>query len=701
MVQCVTAGYNCAKIPIQMKQAVNLRHIVAGGLVLASALNCAAMSLERAKGMALIGRPLDLSVQVKLDPTDDPAALCAVAEVFYADRRVEAGQVQVTSERGTSAEEATVRIRSSALVDEPVVTVSLKAGCKQGLTRRYVLLSELPGQNVVEVPVASARAAVEPAGRPYPATSGGGEGGMNQGAMPPVSRTERVRVTKEKPPLAVKPAAPAESRRAEAKAPTRSVVRNPETPTSAGKPRLKLDSAEILIARDPVLRASTELLTVPQETGSRRVEAAALWRALNATPDSVMRDEQRMLALQTDVTAMRLQNQKNETAIADLKARLQTAQAERYQNALVYGLLAALLLALGAAAYLWTRGRRQSKPQWWGIEDQEFKDASAMAPEPMVATGRSSVDLDVDLSASSVPDVIPEPVVRKPAARAGATPPRGADFQGSLSGGGRAVKVEELLDVQQQADFFLSLGQYEQAIATLRNHISDNVETSALAYLDLLKVFHMQGRKKDYELVRKEFNAAFNSEVPEFAAFGKQTKGLITYESVMPRIVSLWPTEEVLEFIEESIFRKPGQGNDPFDLEAYDELLMLYVVAKDIVKGKRGGSAFDAARSGLAASSNSQGSSWAELERLRFQATSMQPLPVSPTADAGSGSSNLGVLSSRDVEVDIDLSEFPSEFYEAPAPSAPVEKGGPKPAVPDFDLFDLATQAHAASKRKP
>ena len=63
----------------------------------------------------------------------------------------------------------------------------------------------------------------------------------------------------------------------------------------------------------------------------------------------------------------------------------------------------------------------------------------------------------------------------------------------------RAVKAEELFDVQQQADFFVSIGQHDQAIELLRSHIAENFETSALVYLDLFNLYHQLRRPAEYD----------------------------------------------------------------------------------------------------------------------------------------------------------------------------------------------------------
>ena len=157
------------------------------------------------------------------------------------------------------------------------------------------------------------------------------------------------------------------------------------------------------------------------------------------------------------------------------------------------------------------------------------------------------------------------------------------DFALSMTYPSRAVKAEELFDVQQQADFFVSIGQHEQAIEVLRSHIGDGAETSALVYLDLFNLYHQMERKDDYAALREDFNRRFNTKIPAFEMYTDAGPGLEAYQMAMSRIESLWPSPKVLEIIEESIFRRPETNAEAFNLEAYRELLMLYSVAKEII----------------------------------------------------------------------------------------------------------------------
>ncbi len=147
----------------------------------------------------------------------------------------------------------------------------------------------------------------------------------------------------------------------------------------------------------------------------------------------------------------------------------------------------------------------------------------------------------------------------------------------------RVVAAEELFDIQEQADFFVSLGQPEQAIEVLKNHITENVETSALAYMDLFDIYHRTSRQADYAQLREEFNRVFNAQVPDFAEYGAQSKGLEDFPQVLGSIQAIWDHPlQARELIEESIFRQPEQDQQPLDMTAYRELMLLYALSKEL-----------------------------------------------------------------------------------------------------------------------
>ncbi len=599
-----------------------MRIFVLSGLLLLVAFDSMALSLGRHRGVAIIGRPLDVSVQATLDVQDDFNNVCLEADVFYADRRLAGSAVRVTSEKVSSGvQEILIRIRSSALIDEPVVMVYLRAGCQQKTERRYVMLADLVSEAdtpMITLPSTGAATAGAASRSPFTSSSPQAMGGSpaTSSSAAPVRRP-RIRPATASAPggsqAAVEPKllpGAAASATNEGR-PTASTglqrARSARAPDKTHS-RLKLEPLDLTIDRDPALKSSPELLSVPAATEQERSVAAALWRALTAQPQDILRDGERLQTLENAVRNLQIQSQKNQLAVTELNGQLLKARSERYANLLVYALLALLLAAIVVIAYLWRqrglmRITQDNELPWWrknkssekgwadsAQDDAVSKPSTEAAPQmktPRKERNSSGAALDLDLDLGLEESGFSE---SKHFSRLGNTdslsslPSRDrSDFAMSMTHMARAVKAEELFDVQQQADFFVSLGQHEQAIEVLRNHISDNAQTSALVYLDLVNLYHQLNRKADYEALREDFNQLFNAKIPSFDLYSDSSPGLESYHGALSRIEALWPSPKVLDIIEESIFRKPDSHDEVFDLGAYRELLLLYAVAKEII----------------------------------------------------------------------------------------------------------------------
>ncbi len=685
-------------------------------LLLIATTASTAMSLGRSRGAALIGRPLDISVQAILDAQETPANLCLEADVFYADNKLEKFRVLVSAEKAAGSQNALIRIRSSVLVDEPVVTVNLRAGCQQKNEKRYVLLADLVPDLASSQPAAEAAAAAgtaepAPAQRALPAVSpstGAAPGRSTARSRPDAAAAAQTGSADAARQPAPKPKA---ALAAEQAFPRLGPRPKPARVAEKSGPRLKLEPVDLSIERDPVLKASTEMLSTPASSDQERSVAAALWRALSAQPQDILRDAEKIQALESSVLSLRAQAQKNQLAIKDLTGQLEKAQSERYANMLVYGLGLLLLLALVAIAYLWRRWSlvrldseealpwwRKDKPQDQGwsnslrdgglvampIEAESEKDSfvSAKAPapvEPGFASGKRLPSFGY--AESSFPAAIE---VRE-------------DFSNSMPQIARTVKAEELVDVQQQADFFVSLGQHEQAIEVLRGHIGGHVDTSALVYLDLFDLYHQLGRKADYEDLRDDFNELFNAKVPAFDLYTDTSPGLEVYETAMSRIEALWPSSKALELIEESIFRKPDATTKAFDLEAYRELLLLYGVAKEINKPRFNNEDSVLLRD-FPAISAEQPDVKLPSHTSKFMATSIQPLSANVREnrhlDTLPGPFTVLPKASPRLGLDIDLDELSSDGVSIePSSRSALDN------VIEFDFSD--SQPHSTSRKIP
>ena len=576
-----------------------LPKFVLGAMLVGVTASTFAVSLGRMRGTAIVGRAFDVTLLARLGSGEQLSDLCLTTEIFFGDNLISPARVSTAITAGGNAGEVVIRVRTTSAVNEPVVTVNVREGCPQRSTRKYVFLAEaLTGK---EGDLAISRGEVigsEPVKLPTLDESGrrSGQGAATSAAPSALSSTAGKKPIRDRigPSKASADRLGGVSARVAAKAAL-------ESAGKSSRSRLKLDPLELGAERDPVLRATSEMLTQPSADPQQRASAAALWQALNAQPQDMLRNSERLKMLETDVAKMLAQNRATELAVSDLRVQLAQSHMERFSNWLVYTLAALLFMSWLIAAYLLTRRRTNSlenaSPWWRKGPGPHGRAGVDLAPESLAGvthgpaeSGRfgpgSAREQTAPLfgmfsGSNSVP----------PADRFKTIAPLEAkdrvDFSISLpsmTGMPRIVNAEELFDVQQQADFFVSLGDFNKAIEVLRHHIADNVETSAVAYLDLFDLYHQLGRQVDYEALSDDFSRTFNAQIPGFDSYKAATQGLESYDEALARIVALWPTPEVLEVIEESIFRKPDSKSAVFSLAAYRDLLLLHAIAKKVVE---------------------------------------------------------------------------------------------------------------------
>jgi len=669
-----------------MKSSSLSRRLAAGFSIGLAASSGWSLTVGRAQGVALIGRTLEVTVPLVLDAPGDGAAQCTQAEIYYGDSRVDPSRVTADVQAGAAS--ATVRVRSAVPVNEPVVTLYLHVGCASKVTRRFVLLSEQPD--------AMADAARTPPAASVAAT-------RRSAPERPVARAaEPTDVGSPAAPLTSSPAlAPAAGASASRRAVPARGTAVAQAPAAARTPaRLKLEPLDLSTERDPTLRLTDQLATPEAGSPERRAQAQALWRALTARPEDLLREAQRIQALEANLGGLQQSLQRNDAAVAGLRTELAAARTERYANPLVYALVALLLASLAAAFIGWRRGRWSAARggDWWRTRDDVESDMFSLP----ASTGRSNTSassqeaflasepIDLDLHVPGPPvqgrgevvspkregDVSVAP--RDDEFRVSA---RHDDFRHSELASMRSVRAEELHDVQQEADFFVSLGDFDRAIEVLRNHISLNPGTSAVAWLDLLDIHHKLGQREQYETVRGEFLRNFNVQVPGFDGYSEGQAGLEQYGSAIDRITALWPSRKVLELIEESIFRQPGQaGAEAFNLEAYRDLLLLHQIGRDLRQTAFSDSA-SATRSGFANTA---------IHPLSAQAASeFAPALDLPASDALSSS----------VELDLNLDE-PSAGNHVGAIGHAVTAAPANGHLMDFDLPDIDTTNMKAKKTR-
>lgn len=747
---------------------MKLQHKLVGLGLLGVAVSSSALSLGRARGNVVLGQPLSLAVEVRVDQAEDATVQCFRVDVFHGDTVIDPSRVRLVMQAPPAgSQEAVLRIRSSAVVDEPVVAVVLNALCGQGGARRYDFLPEFPAElqstpapvSLAAPPAAApaaavpsslapraeavpAPAAVEPIRPPAARAAASADAAPRPAPAPARRATPAPAPAPVRAPAAARPPAPPPAKVARAAAPKAAPApRAQDSAPVAGAPRLTLDAPP---ARQDGLRPSAEVASSVIDDAAQREAVAAIWRALRTTPEEIVRDKQRLQALEAQQAQLGQRAAQPSEAERELRMRLERAERRldeaesgRVDILLVYGLLALLALFAGLAAYFWQRARNAALVAA-GHWTEEPRPSAGAPLEPAKAdpafTFRPAAVAKVSLAeefrdsepASALDAARPSSVNTDAVAAAVFAHDRSAPVDAS-----RPVRPDEYFDVQQHADFFVSLGQYEQAIEVLRQHLHEHEDMSPLAFLDLFGIYHQLGRKDDFSALRPRFEQRFNAHVPSFAAFNDEGLGLEDYPATMLSIETAWGHARVLDTIEANLLRHPGDTGRPLDLAAYRDLLVLYGVAQDVFAAGDGASASALARDlGRAAPASP-----------RAHAPAPLPAPVAaPVAAAGllatdsmldlvPDSAHAGLPSLDDLpalDLDIDLSTTPAQVaapaglslvevdidlpllddepvvgdavpVAAPAPAA-ADKPELDSGLIDFDLFDPNTEARIAPK---
>lgn len=515
----------------------------------------AAQSLGSPAAEIWMGRPLEMTVPARF-AAGDAGGECVHADVFYGDTRVPADRVRATVV-GADAQKR-VRIEASAAVNEPVITVSVRAGCRNTITRNYTLLPEMPSETMVAALVArqQAAAAGPVAEAPLRLAASTSPVAAPRAARAPVVRT-------------------AEARNGGGAAPRARAAPVARTPAATG-PRLRLEPIEM--EQQAMLRVSSQLAE-PQGDAARRATAALLWQAINADPQEILRTSAMLQKLERDLLQLRQASGQTRAELDALRQRLDAVQQPPwYASAAAMQVLALLVLAAGAAAaFVWYRTRRTGEEPWYEI------------PEP----GAVSVQRQQEEPESPGEAAVSVPARRElPAAGAAAEPHRPASVPESHRGidftlpqpaaatrrpGHAVLRVETLTATFEEVEFLSSLGLSQDAIDVLKAYLQDCTEPAPLAWFELMRLCQQHEDAPAVATVRRRYAHMYGVDAPRLDQLTAPF-GLESVPELSARIIAAWGRPEALDVIGEALFKVPQPGAS-MTLQAGRDLLCLHDLA--------------------------------------------------------------------------------------------------------------------------
>lgn len=530
-------------------------------------------------GSAVLGQTLDQRVGIRLDPGEQLAPECVSAEVKVGDVQLPASVVQARLV-GTG-ERPAVRVLTLTVIDEPIVTLSVSLGCPARLSRRFTVFADpapvsAPSEPVVAVAERISTAASEPrtGGAAVDATASAASA-----AAPAPTATARPG------------GAPAARAAAPARRPRATVRRTPRPAAAAARaqaprPRLKLDAAE------PALP--------PQPSTAELIQAAASAAAAEAAAQATAAASARVAAMEKAIEKLRADSAADREALRLLRQRA----AEDGQAATWLPVLAALVLLLAAlAAWLGLKLRRlqlERQQSWWnaaaaapadrpsspGAVPTEVRTDAAPLQGLVSSKGPASTSDGLSSRAGVLgpvftPEALDEPATEPPLTAVERTEALPVGWRDD-SEPQRDVSIEELIDLEQQAEFFIVLGQEEAAIDLLVDHLRSTGGGSPLPYLKLLEIYRRRGDREAYDRTRARFNHRFNAYAPDWDADTQGGRLLEDYPSIVARLQMAWPSPiDAMAELESLLFRK--SRGELFDMPAYRDVLFLYSLARDLL----------------------------------------------------------------------------------------------------------------------
>jgi len=580
MLECHAASIRdlrpCAKRAFTSPRMIARSLFIVASLAVLAGNMAHAIGFGRAPSTVPLGSRLDFRVAIQLAPEESLTSQCVSAEVYQGEQRLAPQAVRTALEDGASADERVLRVVSLVAIEEPLVAVNVTLGCINTVERRFTVFADPPlltlAANPVEPPIAA----------PSPAPSTDTAPAAAAAAPSPIAaapvRTDALATAA--PPARASASSAAPRARPRSAAATQGGTAPVARSAAASAPisRLKLDALEPIrtsAAAASAAAAAAAASAVQEATlrvAAMAASAAIAEQAASSAHEAATAATGRMQAIEQGLEKLRADAQRDREQLVQVRAKLVEAETT---SRLTPWLAGAVFALVALVLWLWLRLRRtqrEQQAQWWAA-------ANAAAQNRL-----STINPPTLQPMTLPPELAPTPAVRPMAPAPG---PSSAFTDSMMAEPPRDVSIEELIDLEQQADFFVVLGQDDAAIDLLMGHIRGSGGTSPLPYLKLLEIYRRLGHREAYERTRERFNHRFNAYAPDWDADLQQGRTLAEYPDVMDRLEQNWksPLDAMAE-LEALMFRRAG--GEVFELPAYREVLFLYSMARDLLDHQGG-----------------------------------------------------------------------------------------------------------------
>ncbi len=564
-----------------------------------------ALGYGRAPQNVALGQPLDFIIPLRLDASETLPSECVSAVVMTGDKQMPPATVKATVESlSQDGQPSVLRIRTHAIIDEPVVNIQVSAGCQTKVTRHFVAFADPPAGSPAEAPAQMAASSEEVRSVELPASAPGKPAKKTRatrlavvsaevsGDAAPKEPTkaskrakqkadsEKVTVAAAKPkaekfesaPARRKGDAPAAETKMAAAATPKSKKAAADKPAAAGQSHLRLDSFASVAMR--------ALGPASEDKAFDKAEATATAAKLAFAESAASSSAARVAALERDLAKTKADAQAAR-AQANAQATKSSEAEGGSQVTLILGSLVAFLLGIaGWLTWQLKRAKAERDLAWWnaqgGAQDEPQLAEEGDANSP-TADGWAAAPIHGDAVQPDDAHARAEP---RGAFAAVSGPGATATVVEEEPGDLHPVTMDNLIDLDQQVDFFAVLGQDDSAVDMLVSHMRATGGKVPLAHLKLLEVYKRRNDRVAFDRARARFTHQFEREAPLWEDDLLAGKGLQDFPEALRRVQGVWgDTAQCMAVLEGMMFA-PAAG-PMLTLGAYRDALLLYSVQRD------------------------------------------------------------------------------------------------------------------------
>ncbi len=563
-----------------------------------------------------LGQPLRANVTLVGSDRFDLAALCIKARLESAEGAAIGPATVSLSQTGQTKSVILVTRQS---IQEPVVKVIIDIQCEVQLHREFLILLDPPEflavpskdplpafQEGSRTPDLSNKASTASALAGSPAASN-----VYSGREPTTSRAgsqknqiakkSAVSLTRAEAPPKVTPVASLKSSRLE----------------KPSKDRLTLSDDNLAMLQTLTMKDSLSPVLERQfiqnlaELHAAQMQMAAILMDGVADPLATaenVKDRDRVVALQNEAAKLTKQNKINVTALEELRK-------DSFSRNWIVVLLSVALLAVATilALIFYIRRLHKSNAISWWEPLAENKDANDAGRRKNIEEMVDNVQASYDEKTSHVE--FPSQSIQKKSFFDGVPTPTNSDvdiispekadkfFQPALarnatltleetnssvfnffSSQSSSVNVEEISDVTQEAEFWMSVNDPERAIEILEPQIDLAHPDSPVPWLYLLDLYSVVNNRVKYDSLRDRFIATFNAIIPQFgeAPATADVRQLEDFPHLIKHICELWNSPGIVAFLQRLLVDDRDGNRVGFELPVYRDILMLIAVAHEL-----------------------------------------------------------------------------------------------------------------------